>query len=93
MGIRNSPEDNELLTIFAIGQISMFCHSLTNRDGIGSASHKAFEDTFNSCLISITGGSKVSIMEVHDSSTDEISVYRLENGNPLCIVIIFSWKC
>ena len=65
----NTPKDNEVLIIFAIGQISMSWQSLTNHVGMGSASQKAAEDLFSSCLISLTErGSKVSIMEVVDSS-------------------------
>ena len=87
----NTPENNEVFTIFAIGQISTSWHSLTNHFGV--CWQKAFEDLFSSCLIQLTERrSKVSIMEMDDPSTDEISVGGPVDGDPLCIVIIFSWK-
>jgi len=84
----NTPEDNVVLTILAIGPMSTSCHSLTNHVGMGSASQKAFEDLFSSCLISLT----VSMREVHDLSTDKIYVDGLVEGNPLRIVIIFCFS-
>ena len=50
----NTPEDNEVLIIFAIGPIYMLWHSLTNHFGMWSALQKAFEDLSSSCLISLT---------------------------------------
>ena len=62
----NTPDGNYVLTTFKIGPGRMSWHSLANHVGMGSASQKAVEDLFSSCLISLTvKGSKVFVMEVH----------------------------